>query len=252
MKAKLPKIFEFKTAKDLIRIGKDNDGGYLVSKKDIDNSEILISLGVSSDWSFENDFLKYKKVPILAFDGTISSNKFLKDAIKLVFRLYSPSLFINAVKVYFSYLAFFRNSIKHIQKNISTSSKGISEFITMKEVFALTIKNNIFLNIDIEGSEYRILDSIIENKHRLSGLVIEFHDCDLHLDKIAKFIEDFPLTLVHIHANNFGMILEKNELPITLELTFSKNAIQGDKYFLPHSLDMPNNPENEEIIIEFE
>ena len=47
------------------------------------------------------------------------------------------------------------------------------------------------------------------------------------------------------------MILEKNELPITLELTFSKNAIQEEKYILPHPLDMPNNPKNDEIIIEF-
>ena len=97
-----------------------------MSKKDIENSEILISLGVSSDWSFETDFLKYKKVPIIGFDGTISSEKFLKDAIKLVFRLYKTSLFINSIKVYFSYLAFFRNSIKHIQEKISTGSKAIS------------------------------------------------------------------------------------------------------------------------------
>ena len=76
MKAKLPKIFEFKKAQDLIRIGKDNDGCYLVSKKDIENSGILISLGVSYDWSFKTDFLKYKKVPKIAFDGTINIKKF--------------------------------------------------------------------------------------------------------------------------------------------------------------------------------
>ena len=40
-----------------------------MSKKDIQNSQILISLGVSSDWSFEIDFLKYKKVIIITFDG---------------------------------------------------------------------------------------------------------------------------------------------------------------------------------------
>ena len=88
--------------------------------------------------------------------------------------------------MYFPYLYFFRNQIKYIEKNISSSSEGISQYISMKEVFALTILNNIFLNIDIEGSEYIIFDSIIENKDRLSWLAIEFHDYDLHLDKIGN------------------------------------------------------------------
>ena len=44
MQAKLPNFFSFETAKDLIRIGKQNDGGYLVSKSDIHNSDCLIGL----------------------------------------------------------------------------------------------------------------------------------------------------------------------------------------------------------------
>ena len=31
----LPKDFSYKSASDLVRIGRDNDGGYLVSKSDI-------------------------------------------------------------------------------------------------------------------------------------------------------------------------------------------------------------------------
>ena len=252
MKALLPDFLKFKTAKDLIRIGRDNDGGYLISKKDIKYSDILISLGINSDWSYEEDFLKYKKVPILAFDGTINSKKFFKDIVKTIFRFDNPKLFINAVKTYISYLRFFRNSIRHFQINVSSQTKEISKYITLEEVFAFTDKNNVFLKIDIEGFEYRILDSILENQNRLSGLAIEFHDFDLHLDKIESFIKQLSLHLVHIHANNWGIILEKNQLPEGLEMTFSSNAEQEEKSILPHPLDMPNNPSKEEIILSFD
>ena len=49
MIGKLPQFFKFETAKDLVRIGRDYDGGYLVCKKDIDKTGVLIRLGISSE-----------------------------------------------------------------------------------------------------------------------------------------------------------------------------------------------------------
>ena len=37
----IPKCFSFESTKDLIRVGKENDGGYLVSKKDINKKVYL-------------------------------------------------------------------------------------------------------------------------------------------------------------------------------------------------------------------
>ena len=51
------KILKPKYNYDLIRIGRDNDGGYLVEKKSLENTQSLISLGISDDWSFEEQFL---------------------------------------------------------------------------------------------------------------------------------------------------------------------------------------------------
>ena len=53
----LPKILKPEHNFKLIRVGKNNDGGYLVGKKSILNSENLISLGISDDWSFEEQFV---------------------------------------------------------------------------------------------------------------------------------------------------------------------------------------------------
>ena len=62
-------------------------------------------------------------------------------------------------------------------------------------------------------------DEIIAIEERLTGLVIELHDVDIHLNKIEKFIDKFSLNLVHVHANNFAPIRAYDHLPIVLELT---------------------------------
>ena len=68
----LPNFLKFKQAKDLIRIGKNNDGGYLISEKDLKKSDFLLSLGICDDWSFESDFLEKNNVPLHAYDASLN------------------------------------------------------------------------------------------------------------------------------------------------------------------------------------
>ena len=44
---------------DLIRLGQDNDGGYIVEKQSTKKSKNLVSFGLADDWSFEKDFKKF-------------------------------------------------------------------------------------------------------------------------------------------------------------------------------------------------
>ncbi len=80
----LPKSFKFKNEKDLIRIGKDNDGGYLISKKDLLKSDFLLSLGIYDDWSFEKDFIKKNKIPLHAYDASLNYKFLIKLNNKLI------------------------------------------------------------------------------------------------------------------------------------------------------------------------
>ena len=57
----ISKYFYPKTNCNLLRLGNKNDGGYVVEKNSIKNSEILLSFGLSDDWSFESDFSKLGK-----------------------------------------------------------------------------------------------------------------------------------------------------------------------------------------------
>mgnify|MGYP003650178078 CR=1 FL=1 len=250
MKSTLPNFFEFQPSKDLIRIGRDNDGGYLVVEEDVIHSEVLIGLGINDDWSFEEDFTKWKDVPVLAFDASVNKKVFFRKILKNLVRVDSPGNVLHWLKVYSSYNHFFSGSHRHIEKFVGL--RYGDRHITMEEVFEETPSGSIFLKIDIEGSEYRILDCLLSNQNRISGMVIEFHDCDLHLERIEGFLEKFALRLVHIHANNYAPLEKGNGLPLVLELTFSRYASVQKNIILPHPLDMPNDSLNEEIHLRFE
>jgi len=53
----LPNILKPQKNFLLKRLGKDNDGGYLIDPKSLKISNTLISLGINDDWSFESDVL---------------------------------------------------------------------------------------------------------------------------------------------------------------------------------------------------
>ena len=63
-----------------------------------------------------------------------------------------------------------------------------------------------FKKIDIEGDEYKILDQIIKNSEYLTGLVIEFHNVSINIEKIVSFIKRLPLELIYIRPNNAGTL----------------------------------------------
>lgn len=245
MKVVLPSFFSFRHADDLVRVGKDNDGGYLVSLSDIKNSKFLISFGISDDWSFESHFIKLNDVEVFAYDASVNFKFFLK---KLIFSLMKNPLNFSFIKKYFLYRKFFKGKNYHVKKFVGINSNQ-SLFISMRDILKKKFFSNVFFKIDIEGAEYRLLDELIENENKISGLVIEFHDVDLHLEKIEKFIKNFRLKLVHIHANNFGFMRSDDRLPQVLELTFSKYSELKDNSKLPHELDMPNDKNQEEYFV---
>jgi hypothetical protein len=247
-KGYLPKKLSYKTCNDLIRLGGKNDGGYLVSKSDIDRTKFLLSFGINDDWKFEKDFALINPIPVRAYDATTNFKLFLKRSLGAIFRLN----FIEAFTKPFQYLSlknFFSKENKIIKKFVGINDGDIH--ISMREVFKDLNQNDIFIKMDIEGSEYRCLEDIVKNQFKISGAVIEFHDVDLNLDKIIDFVEKFDLAIAHIHANNYFPVSESN-IPLILEITFSKNGIFLDRNpILPHQLDKPNNNDDIEIEISF-
>jgi len=238
------KILKPKYNYDLIRLGKDFDGGYLVGENSVKEANYLISFGINEDWSFEKDFKsRNKDVKIYCYDDRISKKflikKFLDTLIYLPYKLNIKKLLKRFVN-FFDYLSF--------SKKANFNTKVVS-YGDLSEI--IKDKKNIFLKIDIEGYEFRLLDEILENQEKIIGLAIEFHNCDLLSSKVYDFVEKFKLNLIHIHPNNSAPV-DKDGLPWVLELSFEKNkkVIDGINS-LPHPLDQKTSSNYEDIRLNF-
>jgi hypothetical protein len=249
--ATLPAFLYPKGNTALTRIGKNNDGGYLVELEDVQNAECLLGLGINDDWSFEKDFCAINDVDLLAFDASISANHFLKRALKTLPVFFLP-VFLRRVATYLDYKFFFRGKRQHIRSFVGVDAPPF--YLSMRHIFNMVRAKRLgkcFLKVDIEGSEYRILEDLIENAKTTTGLAIEFHDCDLNMERIEAFVARYPLHLVHVHANNFSP-LTHSALPLVLELTFSEVEPVATDVALPHPADMPNNKHQDEVCFLFE
>lgn len=235
---------------DLIRLGKDFDGGYLVCRRDVETSDALLGLGVYKDWSFEREFRDLNKVRVETYDRSVGGRFFVKEVFRKLLRFYNLAKLVQAVSNVFSYFYFFsRDGVAHHRQFIGVDSPP--KVITLKEAASRVEGKNIFLKIDIEGSEYRVLNDLLEMADQTSGLAIEFHDCDLHMERIMAFIDAYPLTLVHLHVNS-GTGLSREAIPLVMEMTFSKaEKSSGATVSLPHVLDMPNKKGESQFEVNF-
>lgn len=241
----------FKPSKNFkfIRLGNNNDGGYLLGNQTINDTKTLISFGVLDDCSFENDFKEKNQVKILCFDQinykTFWIKKIYNDLGASIYNFNFPFL-KKTLSKYFMFKKFFKNKSNFLFKKYITKG-SLNEILENNK----NIEKPLLLKIDIEGSEYRLLDEIISNQNFLSGLIIEFHDVDLNLNKINEFIENFSLSLSHIHPNNYGLIDNLGN-PSVIEMTFEKNPVsESGKNILPNLLDQPCDPEKKDIELNF-
>jgi len=219
-----------------IRLGKSNDGGYVVAKELIYKSKTLISFGIGNDISFEEDF-----------SSLISTSNI---------RCYDHT--IDKIDTKYNNITLFKEGL---------NNKTIS--LTKNNPDTTTIK------IDIEGNEWDILnriylsDQIIIEIHILPVEYLGKHSpyftemfSDFYNKQNQKIFDIYYNTLnkvlkthfiFHIHANNSLPKITIGEFcfPPLLELTLiNKNIVDNQtlSYKYPDSLDMPNKTDRPDII----
>ena len=104
----LPNIFKPKFNYDLIRLGSNYDGGYLVERNSIFKAQYLYSFGISTNWDFEQDFININYVSIYAFDGSISLDYWNK----LIFQKFIKGSLSKAIKLIIQKKRFFKFNMK--------------------------------------------------------------------------------------------------------------------------------------------
>ena len=216
------------TNHDLIRIGGESDGGYLIPD-DLDEVEICFSPGVSNTADFEL---------ALANRGI---KCFLAD--------YS----VDSAPVQHSLFRFDKKFLGNADNQMyMTLESWVSQYAPNQ--------NELILQMDIEGDEYRVLHfSSLELLRKFRIMTIEFHKLDALCDRFGfefinltfcKLLNVFDV--VHIHPNNYHRCTSygKYEIPPVVEFTFlRKDRILNRRptVAFPHPLDRKNVPHREDL-----
>ena len=247
-------------AEDLIRVGKPNDGGYVLPDWLAKESDFLGSFGLDDDWSFDEQFRQLNPTAVIhGYDHSISERVFAIRLAKSVANVglgrARPGEISEGISTLRSYRQFFQGSARHFRQRIFNRLDTPLD-VTLNEVLERTSARKGLLKIDIEGCEYRIVDDVIRSVDRILGLVIEFHDTgplrQVFLESVKRLQESFGI--VHLHANNCGGVAADG-LPEVLEFTFVQKARipTGEKrVILPLAgIDWPNDPNVPEYELRF-
>lgn len=223
--------------KNFVRIGKHNDGGYLMVD-DFQKSGVAYSFGINDDISWDTHMAN-RGYEIFMYDPTI-------DAL--------PA---NNYKFHF-----FKEGIAGFEfKNHSLNT--LDHFLQTNEH---ANNDNMILKMDVEGAEWSFLATVQpETLSKFDQMVFEFHDLIQAKDQSVmnatlSCIKKINRThsLVHLHANNSGSLLildDKILIPDVLELTYVKTEnyqlIDDENICLPIPLDESNFTDRSEIPLGF-
>lgn len=218
----LTQLSPSKTEHNLIRIGPESDGGYLLPD-DLEDLGMCISPGTGSVATFETSLLNYN-IKSLLID---------KDEVGKPESLPKDSRFLK----------------KFVSGFDSETTVSLDSLVEMSET-----KKDLILQMDIEGSEYKALSSIsVENLNRFRIIIVEFHytfdwifkhNWDWTYEEIfAKLLKNH--CVVHTHPNNTGgyFYYAGVKYPNIIEITFHRrDRIKhlGDKNFSSHEQDFDN------------
>ena len=249
--------------KRLIRFGRKFDGGYLICSDAMKEIENLITLGVGDDISFERDLEKkllLKKVHM--YDYTVNHFLFIKIIFKYFRRLITFRTkienFVYSIKNYINFIKF--NNKKNVslfkQRVVNKTEDKID--VKLNDIFDKIKNNKNLLKLDIEGSEYSIIEKINYYSSNIKILIIEFHFIrkkkNLFIDSVKKLKKNFDI--VHIHANNYFNLTNKDNFFEVLEVTFVNKKINKYKkdfrYNFPlRNLDFECFPDRKKIKFSF-
>ena len=219
------------TNMELLRVGGNLDGSYLVPRSQYAYDGV-VSPGVGQTFEFESEIMG-NECRVVLIDGTVD------EPVNL------PKNFI------------------FLSKMLGTSSDLKDSFISLKSVTKdyFPLANSLVLQMDIEGGEYGVLNSLEADALAPYSLVlVEFHQFhklqesrlwNSAIEGAIKALEkDF--LLVHTHPNNAGgfFVWKFRKMPKVVETTWVKkskvSAVHGFAK-LPHPLDRRNDTMIEDL-----
>jgi hypothetical protein len=254
-----PAAFKPRATNDLARIGAPNDGGYVIPTRVLAASKGLLSFGLSDEWDFEREFATKSGAPLVCFDPNVNPKFWLQRFIigfSTGLLTFSWIIFKRSFR-FIDYKRFFDGEKhRHIAKAIGYPSEN--SLTLFQAIAAANLPGPLFLKMDIEGWEYRIIFDLAKERKKFVGMVIEFHDIDLHEDQIRQFIQqlDDTFILVHFHAND-NTLDGPEGTARAVEMTFMSRSLLGPEEVTSYVplpipvLDAPNRKGQKQAAVTF-
>lgn len=257
---------------DLLRLGRDRDGGYVVPRRALDAATCLVGLGINDEWSFETDALARTAVrQLVAVDGSVGTGRFLRllrhDA-RMAAGMWLTGRWARGVhhaarvrhwwRTVRAFRALLRPPGRRFVRRMLEAAPSPAA-ITWPALVAAHVppQARLFVKMDIEGAEYDVLPALLGDADRITGLAVEFHDVGREWPRFHAVVTALlgPFALVHAHGNNWQGLVPGTAVPEVLELSFLHRGLMTAEELagvartplpLP-GLDFPNLPEREEF-----
>lgn len=247
------------------------DGGYVIPSDIVDRSTVLLSLGLGTDWTFDTDVRDRRPgIRIIGVDHSIRARRFAADRRRSVVKRRIYTILGNTAKAdkHTSYIersdlytSLFRHPSEHVERMVGTECS--TTVVDIHELFRKvgpTAPHSVLLKMDIEGSEYDVVNAIATYAPLLNCITAEFHDLRERTScfnaAIRTLSEHFHV--VHVHGNNCGPYCTVIDFPETVEVTFVNRALMPDvpdyaPYTYPRAdVDVPNRPDRPDYAILFD
>ena len=260
--------------RDLVRLGRERDGGYVVSRRAIEATRVLVGLGVNDEWSFEEAFLaRAPRTRLVLVDGTVGRGPYawrtLERAIAVPRRLVRGHVrrarlawdearsYAVAWQRLEAFLA--PEGRRLVQAMIGPrDDKGTVSWGTVRrELGSPDPGRALFVKMDVEGAEYDVLPAVLEDGACIAGFALEFHRLDRQWGRLLELRAAWEreFAVVHVHGNNGDTLIPGTTVPKALEVTLVARDLLtpeelGQRVAVPlprPELDFPNDPDRSEF-----
>lgn len=228
---------------DLVRVGRNADGGYLLPRQVLTEINGCLSFGLGAEWSFEQALLEQKQGKIspkniVFFDASISVLGIIKSLVymgrrtvyevrsrrpkserKFTFEDLKRSLI--ALITYLPTFRFRKSRMMHIRKFVVRCPSKKNEISFIDALSYRSDPKHTIVKIDIEGGEWELLreKEDVDLLTDVPVLIMEMHDT--RKDQYMKIVEMLKshFWIAHLHGNTSDRCTETG-MPLYLEMTF--------------------------------
>lgn len=159
----------------------NNYGGFYMNPSLINSKSIIYSFGIGKDVSFDRTCMKKHNCSIFAFDPTPESINFISQQnLPDLFHFHGYGISDGKSGKYRFFLpenpkgvsgSLLDSEAVSTDRSIEVEMKSFDDIVT-----ELGHKHIDVIKMDIEGSEYTVLEKILESNITIDQLLIEFHD----------------------------------------------------------------------------